>query len=562
RPLKSQMESQNAAGTQSLEGGKDEVKKRMEKGETLKGNGRQKEAIEQYMIALKKSTKREDRLRILDALIESNAYQGNRYEAKQLIKQYDELTTTPEEIHLAQYTSAWSLLQLYRSTNGEEIRSAKRRAIRAMTFLETNRELVEKCLPPHETMKQRERNLAMTLAEIHAILGERNEAEEFIEKARMLASSIAEQLEVLKVEHDFEWIDKVKVAEKMVNLTTGRKQKIDTLLLLDESYLEKESIEDGIETLYRIHHMLRPSSSKSGWEGMAIFAYKLRAVKKRLAECEEEGDREGQFKCEDQLGDLFSDSDYSTQGIDHYEKALKLASTEIEKISALNSLAVLQWELRRYKESCELYQKKKKIEESAAICTTETEVDIAKARICGKLFPSPKELKKEIERLQAIPANRFMNSLYECLSEHYKEQGNFTESTKYKELKERFDASLGEEEDKEGRNQAESFVTFEGMDDKKILLTFADEARAFYQRKVETPSQKGKIGKRRLSIDNSEVLKIDTKKSRRSNAKVDMGNEKRDNGGGEALDIDDCPPMEHESNEEMKEDEEEKKEKK
>ncbi|GMT20106.1 hypothetical protein PFISCL1PPCAC_11403 [Pristionchus fissidentatus] len=482
-------------------GEKGEVRARIDLGEYLKSNKRNKEAIEEYEAALVvDSVENKVVLHILDQLVTLHAQEGNHDYAMKYIDQYDKTSSSDEEVHLREYTVGWSLLELYRLDENEElIKMAKERVVRSMDILKNKRKEVEQSLYK-ETIKQRERSLTTHLAEIHGILKEEKEAEECIKSALILCKrSEVSKFEVLNVKYAFEWSNRVEVAQKLVKLARRSESRlIEALFLLAKAHFEKESMENGIEDLYEIYH----HSSSHGTAGnieelekLAVFAYKVRAVKKRLIECEKEKDVEGQYRCEDQLGDLFTYADEENilnkeRASIHYDEAYKLAPTREGKKSTLSSLAVTAWTNHEYQEAIRFYEEKMKEEEDAGEDITETEVEIFKTKVAVDLFATCPKMVEEAERLAVIPGNQFVDDIYNCLAEKFEEKGRVSDWKKYKNLADEFTKRkkpiCGKDSDKkEKENPAVKFC-----DDGKILALFEQESVEFHLRRIEDNQKK------------------------------------------------------------------------
>ncbi|GMT20097.1 hypothetical protein PFISCL1PPCAC_11394, partial [Pristionchus fissidentatus] len=406
-------------------------------------------------------------------------------------------------VHFCQYTSAWSLLQLHRSRKANCIQEAKKRAVRAMKILSNHRKVVETHLAENEreTIRQRECDIARLLAEIHGIIGEKKEAEENLQLALSLTTSTEIQIELMNVKYAFDWSDKVEVAQRLDELSNTSTGKIEAQLKTAVAHFEKESIDDAIAALrgiqHRFAHKNRSNAAcKKMWGEMAVFAYKVRDVKKRFKVCEEEGNREGQCKCEEQLGDLFADADYNERAIVHYGEALNLASSYDEKKAAFTSLAVTAWEMKKYAESIEYYVQLKEVQKKAGVSTMDTDVEMFKTKLGGDLFMTDEEILKEVKGL--IPANKSMCSIYEWVAVYYENRGQKEQSDKFRSLERLCKPMENSDSNKKATNkdsEKSNYIKFDDMNDKQILRKFEEECRASRAQITRTSHQKFEVSR-------------------------------------------------------------------
>ncbi|GMT20108.1 hypothetical protein PFISCL1PPCAC_11405 [Pristionchus fissidentatus] len=165
----------------------------------------------------------------------------------------------------------------------------------------------------------------------------------------------------------------------------------------------------------------------------------------------------------------------------HYEEALRVSSNYTERVSSLNSLAVTAAEMWNYKSSVNYYNRIKSAEQQEGKSTTETDVQLFKMKLAGHLIKEDDYIEKEIKRLEEIPDNTFMRTVYGDTAEYYERIGRKVEVEKYIRLELQCVKSLDGAEDNDSNvkiEDEENAVKFDGMDDIEILKKFTEETES------------------------------------------------------------------------------------
>ncbi|GMT20661.1 hypothetical protein PFISCL1PPCAC_11958, partial [Pristionchus fissidentatus] len=291
---------------------------------------------------------------------------------------YEAEATNAEDMMLCQYTAAWSLVELYRSSRRRVwICGAKQRASMSLHILKTSQTI--------GGQNKKEAGVARLLAVIHGVQGERSEAEECLESAMALGE---DKFELTKGKLDFEWSDKLVVANQLFLLAHDNRERLEASIAVAKAHFEQESIAEGIVVLHQLYPLVQQlklqqlqQANTEEWERQAVFAFKAREASQRLLYSAMAGDRQQRFNCEDQLADVMASGKYHKTAMIHYEEALKFASTVSERISALTSLSVTASERCKYDAAVKYYCDLRQLEQKAGQSTTETEVELFKVRM-------------------------------------------------------------------------------------------------------------------------------------------------------------------------------------
>ncbi|GMT09599.1 hypothetical protein PFISCL1PPCAC_896, partial [Pristionchus fissidentatus] len=135
--LRRDLEAAIASGNE-----KKEMKLRMDLGQMMGDRGKWNEAIEQFTKVLSLMNENtSNRLATLMKLVQWNAENGNHAETMRYLAQYAVKAANNPQV--CEYTAAWSLLTLYRSTNNRDLLIvAKVRAQNSMNILQDQRKTI------------------------------------------------------------------------------------------------------------------------------------------------------------------------------------------------------------------------------------------------------------------------------------------------------------------------------------------------------------------------------------------------------------------------------------
>ncbi|GMT20110.1 hypothetical protein PFISCL1PPCAC_11407, partial [Pristionchus fissidentatus] len=279
---------------------KKEMKLRMDLGHIMGERGKWNEAIEQFTKVLSlMNEKTPKRLATLIKLVEWNAENGDHAETMRYLAQYE--AKAANNTQMCQYTAAWSLLTLYRSMKDRDLLIvAKLRAQNSMNILQGQRKKLRvkldkaKMKEERKSMNDKEVNLVLLMADIHGFLGERKEAEESLQSALALGTS---EFDVKSVEYDFQWSDKLAVAERMTQLAKNNLERMEAGVNTAKVLMDQESVDRVITSLYNVFPLIKNEEDENAeetklrkeWERLAIGAWRKRAEKKENVK-ENEGD--------------------------------------------------------------------------------------------------------------------------------------------------------------------------------------------------------------------------------------------------------------------------------
>ncbi|GMT20112.1 hypothetical protein PFISCL1PPCAC_11409 [Pristionchus fissidentatus] len=424
----------------------------------------------------------EDVLLSVRGCAEISAEQGDEAATVKYLKEYEDLArNNPTELQLMLTVGAWCLLHIFSiDDRRERLTTARLYAEKSLEMLKTQN-MDHRKLRAGETFGIREIHCLRMLAGSAGNMGDKDAADKYSKRAHELAKGNKElSYDIVRSWLDFPWRNRIQVAEELVRISDSGKKRVESHIWLADALLRGNDIEKGIDSLFAINEIVHSKGGEEEQEKfpkLLILAYKAQERMRRIQKC---GDNQTKFHEHDKMGDLFNEAGYKEAALAHYQMALDLADTQERKRDTLVSCAETASDLKKHKEAAGYFDRVKMIEFALGKDTTETMVSIFKSRLLGQLFDSDATIQCEVDRLEKIPNNRYLDVVYEAVGKHFASKGQPKEAERFKQLEEAMMESnngLTSDDDDDSDENMPTLDDIDRRDDQCILEEMRKRAR-------------------------------------------------------------------------------------